>query len=150
VDVEARLRGDLDATSANVGARSFPAAIADLGEEARTKEEPVHEHGHEETLDVVRGHVTARLQHRPRARRTFQGGRPAHGAAYGDDLDLARRPDEVDDPARDRLVQEHAAHRRAQRRNLLQIDDRLEPAEWMAAELLVDDLRLVLRIGIAE
>ena len=91
-----------------------------------------------------------RMQHRPRARRAVERERAAHGAADRDDLDLTRRTDEVDDPARDRLVQEHVADRCAQRCDLLQADDGREPAERMAAELLVHDLSLVLRVGVAE
>ena len=51
-------------------ARRLPAAVADLGEEARPEEDAVHEHRHEQLLDVLRRDVAARVQHAPtRARR---------------------------------------------------------------------------------
>ena len=57
---------------------------------------------------------------------------------------------ELDDPARDRLVHEDLSHRRAHRRDVLDVDGRLQPQQRMAAELLVDDPVLVLRVRIAE
>ena len=92
-----------------LGGCSVPAAVADLGEEARPEEDAVQEHGHEELLDVLGRDVAARVQHGPRARRAVERERAADGAADRDDVELAGRADEVDDPARDGLVHEHVA-----------------------------------------
>ena len=49
----------LEAARAHLEARRLPAAVADLGEEARPEEDAVQEHGHEQLLDVLRRHVAA-------------------------------------------------------------------------------------------
>ena len=57
---------------------------------------------------------------------------------------------EVDDPACDCLVHERLRDGAAEEHHVVEVDRRLEPAERMAAELLLDDLCLLIGVGIAE
>src|SRR5581483_1151289 len=150
VDVEPRLRRELEAAQAHVLRRGDPAAVADLGEEARPEEDPVQEHGDEQLLDVLGCHVATAVQDRPRARGAVQRQRPAHGAPDRDDVELACGAHELDDPARDRLVDEDVRDRVAQRRDLLEVDHRRQTRERVTEQLLVDDARLVFGVGVAE
>ena len=59
VDVEARLRRDLETAGLDVEGGRVPAAVADLGEEAGPEEDAVQEHRHEQLLDVLGRHVAA-------------------------------------------------------------------------------------------
>src|SRR2546423_865768 len=67
VDVEAGLWGGLEAASAHLEARCVPAAVSELGEEARPEEDAVHQDRDEQLLDVLGRHVAARVEDGPRA-----------------------------------------------------------------------------------
>ena len=58
----------------------------------------MNEHGHEEPLDVVGDDVVAAVEERPRAGDALDGKTAADRAADRDDIELAGRANEVDDP----------------------------------------------------
>src|SRR3954470_15807566 len=150
VDVEPRLRRELETAGLDVEGGGGPTAVPDLRQEAGPEEQAVHEHWFDQPLDVLRGHVPAAVQHRPRPRRAVEGQRAADGAADRDDLQFACRPHEVDDPAPNRFVHEDLLHRGAHHRDVADVDAGLQPGQWMAAELLFHDPVLVVHVRIAE
>src|SRR2546428_8989299 len=143
VDVEARLRRDLEAPRPHLEARGLPAAVSELGEEARPEEDPVHEHRNEQLLHVFGRHVAARVQHRPRTGGAIERERPAHRAADRHEIEVSRGAYELDDPVPNGLVHEHACHRAVEDGDLVEADHRLEGSERMAARLLVDASSIV-------
>ena len=67
----------------------------------------MNEHGNEEPLDVVGDDVVAAVEERPCARDTLDRETAADRAADRDDIELASRADEVDDPVVQNLVDVH-------------------------------------------
>ena len=69
----ARLRRKLETAGLDFEGGRGPAAVPDLRQEAGPEKEAVHEHRFDQPLDVLRGHVPAAVQHRPRPRRAIEG-----------------------------------------------------------------------------
>src|SRR5437899_687672 len=65
-----------------------PAEIARLGEEARREEDAVQQDGHEQPLDVLRVHVGAPVEQRPRTDGAVEGERAPDRAAGRDLVEL--------------------------------------------------------------
>ena len=90
------------------------------------------------------------VQERPRARDPLERERPANRRANLNDLELARRADEVDDPALQEWVDVHLLDGAKQCLELRQPDGGAKPAQWMAVQLIVEDAQLVVGVRVPE
>src|SRR5215210_2308983 len=88
-----------EAALAEVLLRLRAADPADLDEEGRREQDPMAEHRQEKHLDVLGQDVVASAEERPAARGALEREAAANGRADRDDLEVARRADDVDHPA---------------------------------------------------
>jgi hypothetical protein len=110
----------------------------------------VAEHGEEELFDILRNDVVAPAEERPGADRLLEREAASDRGADGDDLELAGRANEVDDPALEQVVDVDVLDRPLERLDLLEGDDRLQVLQGMAGALLADDVDLVVAARVAE
>src|SRR5215211_3744984 len=150
LELLARTRRHLEALDAELLCRRLPSGRACLCDEARREHDPVEEHRDEEPLDVAGRDVRPPRQERPRAGRALEREAAAHRRADRHRLDVARRPDEPDDPALHDLVDVDGLDGLAQLVDLGQRHGRLEQRNRMRAKLLAHDLQLVVLGRVAE
>jgi len=110
----------------NIGVATEPAR---LGQEGGREQKPVTEHRQEECVDVVGQDVASSMQERPGAGSALERKAATHGRADHDALDGARRPDELDRPVQDQIVDVDVLDLVLQRAHLVGRDERLEGGE---------------------
>jgi hypothetical protein len=110
----------------------------------------VDEHGVEQVLDVLGHDVASSREQRPCTSRALEREAPANRRPDRHGVGLARGADEVDDPTLDDRIDVDVLHGTAELLDLLEREHRLHVREWMAVPLLVQDLELVGRVGVAE
>ena len=108
------------------------------------------EYGHEQTLDVVRGRVSATLDESDGARHAIEREAATDRGAHLQLLELTRRAHDLHDPAAEKRIDVHALDRREQLRQLVPRDDRLQAVQWMAVNLALDDPDLLVEAGVSE
>src|SRR5829696_5432692 len=145
-----RTRHRAEAARAEVLQRLRPPDLPQLDEEGRSEQDPVADHRQEEELDVFREDVVPPGQERPATCGALEREAPAYGRADRDNVELARYPDEVDDPALQQVVDVHVRRRLLQLRDVFDLDGRREVAERVAVQLVPHDVQLVVAAGVAE
>ena len=126
----ARPRCDLEAAGTKLVDRLRPPGGTRPRDEARREDHPVGEHRDEEPLDVLGNDEASPFDERPCASGALEREAAANRAADDDCLVLSRRPDELDHPAVQHVVDVHVLGRRAQ---LVHVVDRRRPAAARAS-----------------
>jgi hypothetical protein len=110
----------------------------------------VGQHGLEQRLDVLGINERAALEQRPGARCALERERAAHRRSHVDDLQHARRADELDQPSLDDRIDVDVLDRRLDASQRADVDHGPDRPERVGVPLGLDDAHLVVQARIAE